>query len=142
MTAKRKLTMYCTPTMKKKLQALAKRSGCSMDFFCRGVLSFAIYHFDGKITEVLKLFLQQDAKRTKEKHSVPLTVRLAPEVYEGLQRLHRRTEAAVRAAAPTETSLSAASLLFFDGAFPTEDPSRRREMPRCCIILTFAWDKA
>jgi hypothetical protein len=49
-------------------------------FVYRGV-RFAIYHFDGKITEVLKLLLQQDAKPTKEKHSVPLTVRLAPEVY-------------------------------------------------------------
>jgi hypothetical protein len=34
MNAKRKLTIYCAPSMKKKLQALAKRrSGCSMDLF-------------------------------------------------------------------------------------------------------------
>ncbi len=68
-----------------------------MDFFIEACFRFAIYHFDGKITEVLKLLLQQDAKPTKEKHSVPLTVRLAPEVYEGLQRLHSRTGAGVRA---------------------------------------------
>jgi hypothetical protein len=85
MTAKRNLTMYCTPARKRKLQALAKRSGCSMDFFIEACFHFAIYHFDGKITEVLKLLLQQDAKPTKEKHSVPLTVRLAPEVYEGIR---------------------------------------------------------
>jgi len=97
MNAKRKLTMHCTPTMKRKLQALAKRSGCSMDFFIEACFRFAICHFDGKITEVLKLLLQQDAKPTKEKHSVPLNVRLAPDVYEGLQRLHSRTGAAVRA---------------------------------------------
>lgn len=58
MTAKRKLTMYCTPAMKGKLQALAKRSGCSMDCFIEACFRFAIYHFDGKITEVLKLLLQ------------------------------------------------------------------------------------
>jgi hypothetical protein len=95
MNAKRNLTMYCTPAMKKKLQALAKRTGCSMDFFIEACFRFAI-HFDGKITEVLKLLLQQDAKPTKGR-LMPLTVRLAPEVYEGLQRLNSRTKAAVRA---------------------------------------------
>jgi hypothetical protein len=40
---------------------------------------------------------QQDAKPTKERHSIPITVRLAPEIYEGLQRLNNRTKAAVRA---------------------------------------------
>lgn len=97
MTAKRKLTMYCTPTMKRKLHALAKQSGCSMDFFIEAWFRFAICHFDGKITGVLKFLLHQEAKSTKEKHSVQLTVWLAPEVYEGLQRLQSRTGAAVRA---------------------------------------------
>jgi hypothetical protein len=60
MNTKRKLTMYCTPAMKKKLQALAKRGGCSMDFFIEACFRFAIYHFDGKVTEVLKLLLQTD----------------------------------------------------------------------------------
>jgi len=66
MNAKRTLTMYCTPAMKKKLQALAKRNGCSVNFLVEACFRFAIYHFDGKITEVLKLLLQQDAKPTKE----------------------------------------------------------------------------
>ena len=88
--------MYCTLAMKRKLQALAKRTGCSMDFFIEACFRFAIYYFDGKITEVLKLLLQQDAKPTKGR-LMPLTVRLVPEVYEGLQRWHSRTGAAVRA---------------------------------------------
>ena len=56
----------------------------------------AIECSDGKTTDLVKMLERQDAKPTKEKHSVPLTVRLAPEVYEGLQRLHSRTGAAVR----------------------------------------------
>jgi hypothetical protein len=31
-----------------------KRSGCSMNLFIEACFRFAIYHFDGKITEVLK----------------------------------------------------------------------------------------
>ena len=97
MTAKRKLTMFCTQTMKRKLRALAKRSGCSMDFFVEACFRMAIECFDGKTTDLIKMLEQQDAKPTKERHSIPVTVRLAPEVYEGLQRLHSRTGAAVRA---------------------------------------------
>lgn len=54
---------------------------------------FAIYHFNGKITEVLKLLLRQDAKPTKGR-LMPLTVRVTPEVDEGLQLLHSRNGAA------------------------------------------------
>jgi hypothetical protein len=86
MSAKRKLTMLCTPAMKKKLQALAKRTGCSMDFFIEACFRMAIECFDGQTTDLVKMLQRQDAKPTREKHSVPLTVRLAPEVYEGLQR--------------------------------------------------------
>jgi hypothetical protein len=96
MTAKRKLTMCCTPAMKRKLLALAKRSGCSKEFFIEACFRMAIECFDGQTTDLIKMLTQQDAKPTTEKHSVPLTVRLAPEVYEGLQRLHSRTGAAVR----------------------------------------------
>ena len=45
MNAKRNLTTYCTPAMKRKLQALAKRTCCSMDFFIEACFRFAIYHF-------------------------------------------------------------------------------------------------
>ncbi len=67
-----------------------------MDFFIEACLRMAIECFDGKTPDLLKMLARQDAK-PKEKHSVPLIVRLAPEVYEGLQRLHSRTGAAVRA---------------------------------------------
>jgi hypothetical protein len=78
-----------------------------MGFFIEACFRFAIYHFDGKITEVLKLLLQQDAKPTNEHDLIPVSVRLAPEVYEGLQRLHSRTGAAsASAAAPPETPLN------------------------------------
>jgi hypothetical protein len=97
MTAKRNLTMYCTPAMKRKLHALAKRSGCSMDFFVEACFRMAIQCFDGRTTDLIKMLERQDARRTKERHSIPVTVRLAPEVYEGLQRLHSRTGTAVRA---------------------------------------------
>jgi hypothetical protein len=96
MNAKRKLTMHCTPLMKRKLQALAKRSGCSMDFFIEACFRMAIECFDGKTTDLIEMLAQQHAKPTKEGHSIPVSVRLAPEVYEGLQRLHSRTGAAVR----------------------------------------------
>jgi len=68
-----------------------------MDLFIEACFRMAIECFDGKTTDLIKMLAQQDAKPTKEKHSVPLTVRLAPEVYEGLQRLNSRTKAAVRA---------------------------------------------
>jgi hypothetical protein len=97
MTAKRKLTMYCTPTMKKKPQALAQRSGCSMDVFIEACFRMAIQCFDGKTSDLMTMLGQQDAKPTQERHSIPITVRLAPEVYEGLQRLHTRSKAAIRA---------------------------------------------
>lgn len=48
---------------------------------------------------------QESAKPTKEKHSMPLTVRLAPEVYEGLRRLDSRTGGGASAAATPETAL-------------------------------------
>ena len=103
-----------------------------MDFFIEACFRFATYHFDGKITEVLKLLLQQDAKPTKERNSIPVTVRLSPEVYEALQRLNRRAGAAgggsKRAAAPPETPLIS-SLIFGEGQAPLN------EMPRSCIIL-------
>jgi hypothetical protein len=89
--------MYCTPSMKKKLQALAKRSGCSMDFFVEACFRMAIQCFDGKTTDLIRMLAQQDSKPTKERDSIPVTVRLAPEVYEGLQRLHTRSKAATRA---------------------------------------------
>jgi len=97
MTAKRKLTMYCSPEMKKKLQARAKRNGCSVNFLIEACFRMAIECFGGKTTDLMKMLAQQDAKLTKERHSIPVTVRLAPEVYEGLQRLRGRTAAAVRA---------------------------------------------
>jgi hypothetical protein len=97
MTAKRKLTMYCSPEMKKKLQARAKRNGCSVNFLIEASFRIAIQCFDGKTTDLVKMLHQQDAKPTKEPHSIPVTIRLAPEVYEGLQRLNSRTKAAVRA---------------------------------------------
>jgi hypothetical protein len=84
MTAKRKLTMYCTPAMKRKLQALAKRSGCSMDLFIEACFRMAIQCFEGKTTDLKKLLAQQDAKPKKERDLMPVTVQLAPEVYEGL----------------------------------------------------------
>jgi hypothetical protein len=99
MAAKRKLTMHCTPAMKRKLQALAKRSGCSMDFFIEAWFRMAIQCFDGKTTDLLKMLDWQNAKPAKERHSIPVTVRLAPEFYEGLQQLQSRTRAAVRARA-------------------------------------------
>jgi hypothetical protein len=68
-----------------------------MEFFIEACFRMAIECFDGKTTDLIKMLLQQDAKPTNEPHSVPVTVRLAPEVYEGLQRLHNRTGAAVRA---------------------------------------------
>jgi hypothetical protein len=97
MTAKRSLTMYCTPAMKKKLQALAKRSGCSMDCFIEACFRMAIEYFDGQTTDLIKMLGQQDAKATNEQDLTPVTVRLAPEVYEGLRRLNSRAKAAVRA---------------------------------------------
>jgi hypothetical protein len=97
MTAKRTLTMYCTPAMKRKLQALAKRSGCSVNFLVEAYFRIAIQCFDRKTTDLMKLLAQQDAKPTKEHDLMPVTVRLAPEVYEGLQQLQSRTGAAVRA---------------------------------------------
>jgi len=65
-----------------------------MDFFSEACFRMALQCFDGQTSDLIKLLTQQDAKPTKEKHSVPLTVRLAPGVYEGLQRLHGRTGAA------------------------------------------------
>ncbi len=65
-----------------------------MEFFVEACFRMAIECFDGKTTDLIKMLERQDAKPTKEKHSVPLTVRLAPEVYEGSQRLHGRTGAA------------------------------------------------
>jgi predicted DNA-binding protein len=97
MTAKRNLTMYCTPSMKNKLQALAKRSGCSMDFFIEACFRMAIQCFDGRTTDLIKMLERQDAKPTKERDSIRVTVRLSPEVYDGMKQLQNRTGAAVRA---------------------------------------------
>ena len=68
-----------------------------MEFFIEACFRMAIDCFDGNSTDLIKMLTQQDAKPTKEKHSIPVTVRLAPEVYEGLQRMQSRTGAAVRA---------------------------------------------
>ena len=77
-----------------------------MDFFIEACFRMAIECFDGKTSDLLKMLAQQDAKPTKERHSIPVTVRLAPEVYEGLQRLHSQTGAgSASAPAPTETPL-------------------------------------
>jgi predicted DNA-binding protein len=97
MNAKCTFTMYCTPAMKKKLQALAKRSGCSVNYLVEACFRMAIQCFDGKTSDLIKMLAQLDAKPTKKRDSIPVTVRLPPEVYEGLQRLHGRTRAATRA---------------------------------------------
>lgn len=62
-----------------------------MDFFIEACFRMAIQCFDGKTTDLIKMLAQLDAKPTKERDSIPVTVRLSPEVYEGLQRLHSRT---------------------------------------------------
>jgi hypothetical protein len=92
---KRKLTMYFTPAMKTKLQALAKSSGCSLNYLVEACFRMAIQCFEGNTTELLKLLARQNAK-PKERHSIPLSARPSPAVYEGLQKLHSRSGAAVR----------------------------------------------
>jgi hypothetical protein len=77
-----------------------------MKFFIEACFRMAIEYFDGKTSDLLKMLERQDAK--KERHSIPVTVRLAPEVYEGLQRLHTRTGSA--AASLPETPLISASV--------------------------------
>jgi len=96
MTAKRKLTMYCTPAMKRKLQALAKWNGCSLNFLIEASFRIAIQCFEGKTADLIKMLEQQDAKPSEKHDLMPVTVRLAPEVYEGLQRLHSRAGARLR----------------------------------------------
>jgi hypothetical protein len=96
MTTKHELTMNCTPEMKRKLHALAKRSGCSANFLVEACFRTAIECFDGNTTDLSNLLAKQGTK-PKERHSASLTVRLPPDVYEGLKRLHLRTGAAVRA---------------------------------------------
>ena len=96
MNSKRRLTMYCTPAMKRKLQALAKGSGCSMDFFIEACFRMAIECFDGRTTDLIKMLERQDAKPTKERDSIRVTVRLSPEVYDGMKQLQNRTGARLR----------------------------------------------
>jgi hypothetical protein len=96
MSAKRNLTMYGTPAMKQKLRALAERNGCSVNFLIEACFRIAIQCFDGNTTDLIKMLAQQDAKPTKEHDLMPVTVQLAPDVYEGLQRLHSRTEVRLR----------------------------------------------
>jgi len=83
--------------MKRKLQALANQNGCSVNLLIEACFRIAIQCFDGKTKDLIKLLERQDAKPRKERDLIPVTVRLAPEVYEGVQRLHSRTGAAVRA---------------------------------------------
>ena len=96
MPTKHELTMNCTPEMKRKLHALAKRSGCSVNFLVEACFRTAIECFNGNTTDLLNLLAKQDAK-PKERHSAPVTVRLRPDVYEGLKRLYRRMGSAKRA---------------------------------------------
>jgi hypothetical protein len=90
MSAKLRLTTHCTPAMVRKLHAAAKRNGCSVSFLIEAYFRMAIQCFDGKTTDLIKMLAQVDAKPTTEKALTAVTVRLAPEVYEGLQRLHSR----------------------------------------------------
>jgi len=78
-----------------EMQTLAKQCGCSVNYLVEACFRMAIQSFDGRTTDLLKL-LAQDAK-PKHRHSIPVTVRLSPEVYKGLQKLHSRSGAALRA---------------------------------------------
>jgi hypothetical protein len=56
-----------------------------VNFLIEACFRMAIQCFDGKTTDLVKLLAQQDTKPTRSAIWLSVTVRLAPEVYEGLQ---------------------------------------------------------
>jgi hypothetical protein len=68
--------------------------------FSRGGVAYGHPAFDGKTTKLINESMRQDQEdrdKPKERHSAAVALRVAPDVYEGLQQSQSRTEAALRA---------------------------------------------